>query len=187
MKNNLIILLCCLLVSLIPTSVLANDVGLSYLGAGSSGTQDVRLTTANIINTGFLLIGIIFVIIVMISGAFYLFSQNDPEKKAKAKKIVISGIIGLLIVLLAFSITTFILNALGITLKPMLRGDIDADGYVQSGDISIMQSYLNGNDVKCEDQYGNTINCVTVMDLSGNGVVGPEDLTILQQIVAGNL
>lgn len=160
---------------------MAADVGLGYLSAGSSGTQDVRLTTVNIINTSFLLIGVIFVIIVLISGAFYLFSQNNPEKKAKAKKILISGIIGLLIILLAFAITTFILNALGIKQQPNIPGDASGDGRLGTEDEALMEEYLRTGSATCRDRNDRVIDCRQVLDLDNDGIISPSDYTILGQ------
>ena len=37
-------------------------------------------------------------------------SQGDPSKVTKGKKIMITGIVGLLIVLLAFAIVNFVLK-----------------------------------------------------------------------------
>lgn len=64
------------------------------------------------INMAFLVIGLVAVIMIVIGGVNYMTSQGDPSKVTKGKKIMITGLVGLLIVLLAFAIVNFVLNAL---------------------------------------------------------------------------
>ena len=49
---------------------------------------------------------------VVIGGVSYATSQGDPGRLKKAKDTILYGIIGLVIVLMAFAITNFVLNAL---------------------------------------------------------------------------
>jgi len=52
------------------------------------------------------------VIIVLIGGFKYMLSGGSEEKTAEARKLIISGIIGLAIILSAWAITTFVLSRL---------------------------------------------------------------------------
>ena len=64
------------------------------------------------INGGLIVIGVAAVIIIIVGGINYMTSQGDPSKVTKGKKIMITGIVGLIICLLAFAIVNFVLDAL---------------------------------------------------------------------------
>ncbi|MFH1712133.1 MAG: MMCAP2_0565 family pilin-like conjugal transfer protein [Patescibacteria group bacterium] len=57
-------------------------------------------------------LGVIFLVIVIYAGFLWMTAGGDDEKVAKAKKLIINGVIGLIIILSAYAITTFIVNAL---------------------------------------------------------------------------
>ena len=57
-------------------------------------------------------IGIIAVIMIIIGGVNYTMSQGDSTKVQKAKNTILYGIIGLVVVLLAFAIVNFVLGSL---------------------------------------------------------------------------
>ncbi|MFH1404790.1 MAG: hypothetical protein ABIH21_01670, partial [Patescibacteria group bacterium] len=57
------------------------------------------------------ILGIIFVILVIYGGWSYMISRGDKIKVDKAVKILTNAVIGLLIILSSFIITTFIINA----------------------------------------------------------------------------
>ena len=67
---------------------------------------------SNAINIVFALIGIAAIIIVIMGGISYATSQGEANKITKGKKLIITGLVGLIIVLLAFSIVNFVLNSL---------------------------------------------------------------------------
>ena len=64
------------------------------------------------INIVLTLIGIVAVIIIIIGAIHYMTSQGDPNKVATGKKTIIGGVVGLIIVLLAFAIVNFVLKSL---------------------------------------------------------------------------
>ena len=65
-----------------------------------------------ILNVVFGVVGIVAVIMIILGGVNYTTSQGDSQKVQKAKNTIMYGIIGLIIVLLAFAIVNFILNGL---------------------------------------------------------------------------
>jgi len=92
----------------------ADDVGITAIeesGLKLSG-EDVRQTAARLINVALGFLGIVAVIIVLIGGFKYMLSGGSEEKTAEARKLIISGIIGLAIILSAWAITTFVLSRL---------------------------------------------------------------------------
>ena len=66
----------------------------------------------NILETVYLWVGIIAVIVVVIGGIKYMTSQGEPDKIKTAKSTLTYAIIGLVVTLAAFAITEFILGAL---------------------------------------------------------------------------
>ena len=79
---------------------------------GKKGSGDAYSTIRNVLNTVYLYVGIIATIVIIIGGVFYMTSQGDPSKLAKAKNTIMYGIIGLVVVLLSFAIVSFVLNGL---------------------------------------------------------------------------
>lgn len=86
-----------------------------YCGAAGGKNEEAELmqTVANILNAIYGLIAIIAVVMIVIAGVKYTTSQGDPGKVAGAKNTILYAIIGLIVTLLAFAITAFVLSALG--------------------------------------------------------------------------
>lgn len=80
----------------------------SFAGFSS---QDLVTTIENIVRIVLGFIGIIFMIVVLYGGAVWMTSKGAPEKIDKAKKILTSGVIGLLIVLSSYAIAAFIIGS----------------------------------------------------------------------------
>ncbi|MBP5633899.1 hypothetical protein J6X13_03105 [Candidatus Saccharibacteria bacterium] len=80
---------------------------------GKKGSSDAYSTIRNVLNTVYLYVGIIATIVIIIGGVFYMTSQGDPSKLAKAKNTIIYAAIGLIVTLSAFAITNFVVNAIG--------------------------------------------------------------------------
>ena len=55
--------------------------------------------------------GIIAVIVIIISGFFYVTAANNASQVTRAKNALLSAVIGLIIVILAFSITDIVMGA----------------------------------------------------------------------------
>ncbi len=86
------------------------EVGLEYGTETGLGAGDFRLTMANIIKVSLGLLGIVAVALFIYGGFLYLIGRNDSEKLEKAKKILISAGTGLVVILVAFGITNYILK-----------------------------------------------------------------------------
>ena len=62
---------------------------------------------------GFLgLLGVIFVILIIISGFNWMTAGGDEAKVEKAKKTINRAIIGLIVIVVSYAITYFVFNAL---------------------------------------------------------------------------
>ena len=75
------------------------------------GNKDLRLIVADIINQLVAFLGIIAVMIILFAGFRWMLSGGNDEKVAEAKKTMVSGLIGLFLVLTSYSIANFVLNA----------------------------------------------------------------------------
>lgn len=93
-----------------PLDVTSTGIGYGAY-TGLSG-QDIRITIANIIRTAMGLLGIIAVLIILYGGFKYMISQGDDTKVGDAKKIIIAGIIGLIIIISAYAVASFVVSNL---------------------------------------------------------------------------
>lgn len=114
--------LCAAMLSLSVLSLLAlpmvagaQDFGLNEAegwGLGNVSLQDMIKGVVQII-LGFL--GIIAVLIILWGGFIWMTAAGDPDKVDKAKKMIYSGIIGLVIIFAAYAIASFVVNSLANT------------------------------------------------------------------------
>jgi len=79
---------------------------------GVFGTKDLKATVGSIIKVALSFLGVVAIVIVLIGGFKYMTAGGSDEKTGDAKKYIISGIIGLAIILSAYAITTFVLDSL---------------------------------------------------------------------------
>lgn len=84
--------------------------------AGEAGFEEtptsVYTIASNIVGIAFGLLGILFFALILYAGFLYLTSLGETEPLTKAKKILSSSIIGLLITLGAYAIASYLLSAL---------------------------------------------------------------------------
>jgi len=74
--------------------------------------KDPREIAVQLINVSISFLSILFVILILHAGFMFMISGGDKEKTDKAKRAILNAIIGLALVLSAWSITTFALSAL---------------------------------------------------------------------------
>ncbi|KKR91946.1 MAG: hypothetical protein UU43_C0001G0126 [Candidatus Falkowbacteria bacterium GW2011_GWA2_41_14] len=74
--------------------------------------NDPRRFIAEIIRIVLGFLGIIAVIIVLYAGFKWMLSGGSEEKIGEAKKMLIAGVIGLIIILSAFIIASFVISAI---------------------------------------------------------------------------
>ncbi|HSD12626.1 MAG TPA: pilin [Patescibacteria group bacterium] len=100
--------------AVIPAVAMAQgvDLGLNYATAIGLGTQDVRSTVSNVIKAFMGLLGIVAVVIILLGGFKWMTAGGNEEKVAEAKKLIISGIIGLVIIMSAYAIAQFVVSAI---------------------------------------------------------------------------
>lgn len=71
-------------------------------------SAEVVLNTA--LNSVYMVAGIIAVIVIIIAGYMYVTSQGDSAAVTKAKNAILYAVIGLVVIILAFAITWFVIG-----------------------------------------------------------------------------
>lgn len=75
--------------------------------------QTLEVVAGNVIKTVIGLTGLIFIVITVYAGVLYLTAFGDADKVKKAKGMLIQGAIGIIIIIGAYAISTFVLTQLG--------------------------------------------------------------------------
>jgi len=76
------------------------------------GNKDPREIAASVIRVVLGFLGIIAVLIILYAGFLWMTAAGNDDKIATAKGMMSAGVIGLVIILAAFGIATFVMNAL---------------------------------------------------------------------------
>jgi len=76
------------------------------------GDKDPRMIASSVINLILGFLGIIALILVLVSGFKYMVSGGNEDVANAAKKILYSGIIGLILVLASYGIARFLISSL---------------------------------------------------------------------------
>jgi hypothetical protein len=101
--------------SQIPTTI-SDDFGVDVVGEEisipASPDTDLRVLVVRVINVLLGFLGLVAFLVVLYAGYLWMTSGGNEEQVGTAKKMLINGVIGLAIILSAFTITSFILRAL---------------------------------------------------------------------------
>lgn len=113
------------LVPVMSVSAQSLDSAGKYLGqTGLSGTTSDNPVTSDtsanrlflfigkIINVAFGLLGIVFVVLILYAGFTWMTAQGDTKAVDKAKTMLTQAVIGLIIMVLAYSITGFVMRSI---------------------------------------------------------------------------
>ncbi|MBU0625044.1 hypothetical protein KKF05_01735 [Patescibacteria group bacterium] len=92
--------------------------------AEAGGAAQVPIIIGSIINAALGLLGVILVVLLIYGGFLWMTAGGNTENVDKAKKLITNAIIGIIIVLAAYSISYFvlqrILTATGVVADPTL-------------------------------------------------------------------
>jgi len=88
--------------------------GLGFAGnqAGYTDAPSVVDLTANLINALLAVSGIILVCFIVYGGFVYMTAGGDTDKIKSAKRIIVNAIIGIVIMVSAYAISSFVLQQL---------------------------------------------------------------------------
>lgn len=100
----------------LPSSAYAQlDKAASNLGdVGKGVSQEVQRPLpqliGSIINVALGVLGIILVVLIVYAGFLYMTAGGSDDQTKKAKKIMINAVIGLVLIIAAYAIATFVIN-----------------------------------------------------------------------------
>ncbi|NQV88915.1 MAG: hypothetical protein HQ488_01145 [Parcubacteria group bacterium] len=81
-------------------------------GIGADADTDLPTLVGELIKVLLSVLGIIFVVLVVYAGFLYLTSQGEAERVKKAKALLTQAVIGLVIIISAYAISSFVIDAL---------------------------------------------------------------------------
>lgn len=84
----------------------ANEVGLS-----NNQVSNADSAVGGIMNTVYMVAGMVAVIGIIIGGYLYVISRGDQSRIVKAKNAIMYSLIGLVVVMMAFAITQVLIKA----------------------------------------------------------------------------
>jgi len=93
-------------------SICENDFGQGAVPTDKLGetAEDIRDQIRNVINIALGFLGVGGVIVTIYGGALWMSAAGDDEKVGKAKKTIVSGLIGLVIIGIAWTIVSYVLT-----------------------------------------------------------------------------
>lgn len=75
------------------------------------GANYVTQMTGNVISSALSLVGVVFFILIVYGGFVWMTAQGKEDQVTKGKETVIAAIIGMIIIIAAYAITTFVFNS----------------------------------------------------------------------------
>lgn len=76
-------------------------------------TGDLTATLSLVVNTLIFVIGLVAVIMLIVGGFRYVFSQGNEKAVQGAKDTILYAIIGIVVAVLAFAIVNFVIQSVG--------------------------------------------------------------------------
>ncbi|MCK4539816.1 hypothetical protein KAU09_01535 [Candidatus Parcubacteria bacterium] len=111
------------IITVTPGMTQGPDIGTGYAantGLVTATETDPRQMAVDIVKYLMTFLGIIAVVVILLGGFKWMTAAGNEDKVAEAKKLIIAGVIGLIIILCAYAIVNFVI---GIT-NDALSGDI---------------------------------------------------------------
>jgi hypothetical protein len=93
-----------------PFGIGSGENGLNGLN-GLDNSLDPRTSAISIINLVLSFLGLVAVVIILIGGFKWMTAGGSEEKVSSARKLLVSGLIGLVIILLAWGIATWVIGS----------------------------------------------------------------------------
>jgi len=83
---------------------------LDEVGGGAGlGNKPLTETVGQLIGVFLGLLGVIFLLLVIYAGFIWMTAQGDPKSVEKARNILLSAVVGLVILLSAYAISNFVI------------------------------------------------------------------------------
>lgn len=104
----MLVVMFAMVVAPIAASAVTLDSGLS--ATLDLGTADLEETVIKIIQWALGFLGLVAVILILYGGFVWMTAAGNEDKVSQAKKIISAAVVGLIIVLLAWAIVSFVVN-----------------------------------------------------------------------------
>ena len=88
------------------------SLGIEVGGSTGLGSRDLKETITQVLNVLLGFLGIIAVIVILLGGFKWMTAGGNEDKVAEAKKLIGAGIVGLVIILAAYAIATYVINTI---------------------------------------------------------------------------
>lgn len=91
------------------------DTGLPVTATNAglkTGTFSLEQFVGTVINAVLGIIGVVFLVLVVYGGLLWMLSEGDENKVGKARGLILHSMIGLILVLAAYAVTNFVVNAI---------------------------------------------------------------------------
>lgn len=79
---------------------------------GLDGTTDIRIILMTLVQYALGMLGTIFLVLIVFAGYWYIIARGREDYVTKAKITLVRGVVGMIIVLLSYAITTFVKNTI---------------------------------------------------------------------------
>lgn len=117
----LILPICTIAVSPLDTAIknlksVAGDIGFSTTDEDS----DIAVIVGRIIKAALSILGVIFLIITLYGGWLWMTAAGNEQRLDRAKSLLRDSIIGLIIVITAYAITTFVVASITAAVEPII-------------------------------------------------------------------
>ena len=86
--------------------------GLSYGTIVGWGTQDLKVTIMNVVNIIMGFLGIVAILIILYGGFQWMTAGGNDDKVGSAKHTISAGVVGLVVVIGAYAIASFVVRSL---------------------------------------------------------------------------
>jgi uncharacterized membrane protein YwzB len=99
-------------VAQIQSGVLDTQVNAAGSATGLDGSTDIRIMIATIVQVSLGLLGTIFLVLIVMASYWFIIARGREDYVQKAKITMVRGTVGMIIILISYSITTFLKNTI---------------------------------------------------------------------------
>lgn len=89
-----------------------NETGLDVANGGLFGTKTIEEIVGLIIQSALALIGVIFLVLIVYAGILWMTAQGEDKKISTARGYIFHSILGLIIVMAAYALTSYVIQKL---------------------------------------------------------------------------
>lgn len=89
-----------------------SSTGSEFASTAGLGDADLTNTIAQIIRIALGFLGVIAVVIILLGGFKWMTAGGEDTKVGEAKKLIFAGVIGLVIVIAAYAIASFVIESI---------------------------------------------------------------------------